>query len=178
MPVSKLDLCKATPSVLAGCRQGRRGSRPKPGFGGSQAAWQGKSRRRSRDRGGLAMPGGSRDREKGEAPVQRVTRTRVKAPANMGVFRGTELPSRAGVVRVVAGADHWHRVCPPRWICTTWNAASTCHRRRCQATIGDGRQALVLGNRTGATEMMRSPVSGSVSGRNSPLRALSPPAAG
>ena len=57
----------------------------------------------------------------------------------MGVFRGTEQPSRAGVVRMMAGADHWHRVCPPRWMCTAWNAVSTCHRRRCQATIGDGR---------------------------------------
>ena len=44
-------------------------------------------------------------------------------------------PSKTGVVRAMAGADHWRWVFAPRWARTAWKITSTCQRRRKQVTI-------------------------------------------
>ncbi len=41
-----------------------------------------------------------------------------------------ERPSRAGVVRAMAAADHWRWVSTPRWARTSWKVTSTCQRCR------------------------------------------------
>ena len=41
-----------------------------------------------------------------------------------------ERPSRTGVVRAMAAADHWRRVSTPKWVRTSWKVTSTCQHCR------------------------------------------------
>ena len=102
---------------------------------------------RDRDKGGRAGP--EDDAHEGQGiEVERV-KGRPRSRAWAVTVAQLKRPSKTGVVRAMAGADHWRRVSAPNWVRTAWNAASTCQRCRNQATIGCGSVALRVGAKQG-----------------------------
>ena len=54
-----------------------------------------------------------------------------------------------GGVRAMAAADHGRRVSTPRWVCTSWNAASTCQCCRYAVRMAAGVQSGSVQSRVG-----------------------------